>query len=165
MVFKRRNYELQLGKQFMHRIQRNPKNRILMLYFTDPRYLLFQLMKWIWSRETKDTSRLEMVFKRENHELLLKEHFMQLIQKNLKNRTPMLYFPDLRYLPFELIQKIWSGEKKKKYKLEMVFKRENRELLLQKQFMQRIQRNPKHRIPILYFMALWYLPFQLMKKI
>jgi len=40
------------------------------------------------------------------------------------------------------------------YKLEMVFKCENRELLLQKQFTQLNQGNPKIMTPMLYFMDL-----------
>jgi len=51
------------------------------------------------------------------------------------------------------------------YKLEMVLKRENHELLLEKQFMQINQKNPKNKTPTLYSMDPWDLPFQRMKNI
>jgi len=76
-----------------------------MLYFMDPQYLPFQLMKNIkWSK--KSTYKLKMVFKCENHEVLLQKQFMQLIQRNPNFNTPMLYFKDLQNLRFLLMKKI-----------------------------------------------------------
>jgi len=69
--------------------------------------------------------KLEMVFKQENHEVLLKKQFTQLIQENPKIESPMLYFTGPSYLPFLLMMKTLSGSKKNTYRLEMVFNREN----------------------------------------
>jgi len=54
-----------------------------------------------------------MVFKSENHELVVQKQFMELNQRNLENRTPMLYPMDPRCLPFELMKNILSGQKTK----------------------------------------------------
>jgi len=54
--------------------------------------------------------------------------------------------------------------KKKTYNLEIVLNRENHEVLLQKQFMQLIQENPKIETPMLFFIDPRYLPFLIIKK-
>jgi len=94
---------------------------------------------------------MEMVFNRENYEVLLQKQFIQLIQENSNIESRMLCITDLRYLPFLLVKKTLSGSLKHTYKLEMVFKHENHEVLLQRQFMKLIQENPKIKSPMWYF--------------
>jgi len=164
MFFNHETREVLLQKQFIQLIQENSKIESRMLYVTDPWCLPFLLVKKTLSGSMKYTYNLEMVFKHENHEVLLQKQFMQLIQENPKIKTPMLYFEELQYLPFQVMKKMSSRIKENMYKLEMFQKRENHEVLLKKQFMQLIQENPKIKSPMLYFTDPWYLPFLLMKK-
>jgi len=86
-----------------------------------------------------------MVFKCEPWTPTLKKN-LQLIQGNQKIKTPMLYFTYPMYLLFKLNHQInLKRTKKNTHKLEMVFKRENHKLLLQQEFLQVIQRNPKKK--------------------
>jgi len=72
-----------------------------------------------------------MAFKRENHELLLQKQYIQLIQKNPKNKTPFLHFTTPGICHSNSWKK-YELEKKNPYKLEMVFKHEIYEPILKK---------------------------------
>jgi len=91
---------------------------------------------------TKNTYKLYMVFKRENHDRLVQKQFMHLNQGHPENRMPMLYFTRPRYLPLKVMRKDMKWTKKEQIQVVMVFKRENRDHLVQKQFMHLIQGHP-----------------------
>jgi len=62
MVFQHRMHDFLIEKQFMHLTQGDSKIKILMLYFTNVRYLMFIPMKKEKEKENRNTCKLEIVF-------------------------------------------------------------------------------------------------------
>jgi len=82
-----------------------------------------------------------------------------------KKWKPIIVFYGPWYLPFLLKKNIRGIEMEIMYRLNIVFNFEHIVSLLQAQFMQLIQGNPKNRTPSLYFTKPQYWPFLLKKNI
>jgi len=72
-----------------------------------------------------------MVLKCENHDLLVEKQFMHLIHRHPKKKTPLLYFMGAQYFPLQVMKEKMKWRKNNTCKLEMDFKCENHELLVQ----------------------------------
>jgi len=144
---------------------RGPKNRTPMLQFTAHEYLPFPLMNEIRSIKKKNTYKFEMVFKRETMILYVRNNLCN-ESKGIQNIT--LWCCSLMptfICNYHRWKKFKNAKRNHTYKLEMVFQSENHDFVLQKYFMQRIQRDPKNKTPMLKFTAHQYLWFPLMKEI
>jgi len=142
MVLKPENHELLLQKQFVQLTKGIQKIGHQCCILRIPGISHFNSWKIYNVDNKQNTYKFYMIFKRENHDSNFKQ-FMNLTQRNPKNKTPIQYSTNPGICHSNSWKKYKVDKKQNTYKLEMVSKRENHELLLQKQFRQPIKRIQK----------------------
>jgi len=81
MDFKFIDQDLLVQTHIMQLIQENNIYKTPLLYFMEPRSMLIQHMRIMWTSEIKNQVQDGMVFKCENHDPLVHTHSTQLIQE------------------------------------------------------------------------------------